>query len=75
MARMEDVLEVYGLPYDSEIPLICMDEKPYQLLSQCAEPIPIEPGKPRKEDYEYICKWTCSIFFFTDPLAVRLHVF
>ena len=74
MARMEDVLEVYGLPYDSEIPLICMDEKPYQLLSQCAEPIPMEPGKPRKEDYEYIREGTCSIFVFTEPLAGRRHV-
>lgn len=74
MARMEDVLDVYGLPYDSEIPLICMDEKPYQLLSQCAEPIPMKPGKPRKEDYEYLREGTCSIFVFTEPLAGRRYV-
>ena len=29
---MEDVLETYALPYDPEIPLICMDEQPCQLL-------------------------------------------
>jgi hypothetical protein len=32
IAHMEDILEVYALPYDPEIPLICMDEKPYSFL-------------------------------------------
>lgn len=26
VARMKDVLETYALPYNPEIPLICMDE-------------------------------------------------
>jgi hypothetical protein len=25
---MEDILEVYALPYDENIPLVCMDESP-----------------------------------------------
>ena len=29
---MEDVLDVYELPYDESRPVVCMDEKPYQLL-------------------------------------------
>ena len=29
---MEDVLEVYHRPYDPAVPVVCMDEKPYQLL-------------------------------------------
>lgn len=33
---MEDVLEVYSRPYDEKCPVICMDEKPFQLLTvQC----------------------------------------
>ena len=32
VARMEDVLETYALPYNPEIPLICMDEQPIQLV-------------------------------------------
>ena len=31
-ARMEDVLTVYARPYDPMRPVVCMDEKPYQLL-------------------------------------------
>jgi hypothetical protein len=71
---MEDILEVYALPYDEQIPLICMDEQPFQMLGEKLEPIPMSPGHPRKEDYEYIRMGTCSIFVFTEPLAGWRHV-
>jgi len=34
VAKMEDVLDIYAMPYDEEIPVICLDEKPYQLLGE-----------------------------------------
>lgn len=71
---MEDVLEAYALPYDEKIPLICMDEKPYQLLGEKIEPLPMEPCSPQKQDYEYIRNGMCSIFVFTEPLAGWRHV-
>ena len=71
---MEDVLEVYHRPYDEEIPVICMDEKPYQLLDEKRQPIPMKPGKVRRFDSEYARNGTCSIFIFTEPLAGRRHV-
>jgi len=46
-----------------------MDEKPYQLLDEVRDPIPMEPGKLRKVDSEYTRKGTCSIFVFTEPLT------
>lgn len=49
---MEDVLEVYHLPYDRECPVICMDEKPFQLLDDRRNPIPMKPAKPLREDSE-----------------------
>ena len=69
VAAMEDVLEVYSRPYDPAKPVICMDEKPYQLLGEVREPIPAEPGKVEKVDSEYKREGTCSIFIFTEPLA------
>ena len=71
---MEDILETYALPYDKEVPLICMDEQPVQLLGEKLKPIPMEKGKPAKEDYEYIRNGTCSIFVFTEPLKGWRHV-
>ena len=66
---MEDVLEVYSRPYDPARPVVCMDEKPYQLLDEIRDPIPAKPGKVEKIDSEYKRKGTCSIFIFTEPLA------
>jgi len=66
---MEDVLEVYHRPYNQELPVVCMDEKPYQLLGETHEPIPMQPGTPAREDSEYVRNGTCSIFIFTEPLA------
>lgn len=71
---MEDILETYALPYNPSIPLICMDEQPCQLLGDTVEPIPMKPGKPKREDYEYIREGTCSIFVFTEPLNGWRHI-
>jgi hypothetical protein len=66
---MEDVLAVYARPYDGQNPVVCMDEKPYQLLGNVREPLPARPGSTEKFDNEYIRNGTCSIFIFTEPLA------
>jgi hypothetical protein len=66
---MEDVLEVYSRPYDQQRPVVCMDEKPYQLLDHARDPLPASPGSTEKVDNEYIRNGTCSIFIFTEPLA------
>ena len=49
---MEDVLAVYARPYDPRRPVVCMDEKPYQLLGHARDPIPASPGRDRREDSE-----------------------
>lgn len=71
---MEDILEVYALPYDEDIPLVCMDEQPCQLLDEKLTPISMKPGMIAREDYEYVRCGTCSIFIFAEPLAGWRHV-
>ena len=66
---MEDVLAVYARPYDPQVPVVCMDEKPYQLLADARDPVPAIPGYDRKEDCEYVRHGTCSIFCWVQPLA------
>ena len=69
-AHMEDVLAVYARAYDESYPVVCMDEKPFQLLDERYEPIPMsKTNRKRKYDCEYERKGTCSIFLFTEPLA------
>ena len=74
VACMEDVLDVYELPYDPARPVVCMDEKPYQLLGDAREPLPMRPGDDLKTDSEYKRNGTCSIFAFVEPLGGKHHV-
>ena len=66
---MEDVLSVYARAYDPCRPVVCMDEKPYQLLAHARDPIPAAPGRDLREDSEYVRHGTCSIFVWVEPLA------
>lgn len=71
---MEDILDIYEMPYNSVLPVICMDEKPYQLLDESREALPMRPGDIQKVDSEYVRKGTSSIFVFTEVLAGWRHV-
>lgn len=71
---MEDILHVYSLPYNPGLPVVCMDEKPYQLFGESREPLQPRPGDIKKLDSEYVRCGTCSIFVFTETLADYRHV-
>ena len=68
-ASMEEVLDVYARPYDSRHPVLCMDEKPMQLLKETRKPIAGTKKHPRRVDYEYERAGTASIFMFCEPLS------
>lgn len=38
--------------------MVCMDEKPYQLLGETRKPLPVRCGDTKKIDYEYVRKGT-----------------
>ena len=71
---MEDVLEVYHLPYDPDYPVVCMDESSKQLVGEVHEPIPCKPGQPLRMDDEYVRKGVVEIFMEVEPLGGRRHV-
>jgi hypothetical protein len=50
---MEDVLQVYQLPYDPTHRVVCMDEASKQLIGEVATPVPAAPGRAARIDYEY----------------------
>lgn len=72
---MEDVLSVYQRPYDPKRPVICLDEIQKALRSTPRGEIPIQPGQPLREDYEYKRAGKCSIFLAVEPLAGQRQVF
>lgn len=68
-ASMEDVLDIYALPYNPSIPVVCMDEQPVQLLNETWAPVPATQGRAKRVDYEYERAGTACLFMFTEPLS------
>lgn len=66
---MERVLDVYRRPYNADIPLVCMDETPRQLIRETRTPIPARPGQLERQDYEYERCGVCNVFMASEPLA------
>ncbi len=64
---MEEILDLYEKTYDPKRPVLCMDERPCQLIGDVLVPIPMKPGKPKKADYEYERKGTCCVFIVCEP--------
>jgi hypothetical protein len=71
---MEDVLEVYTRPHDPPRPQIRMDETSKQLLGDAHQPVPMEPGRPERQDYEYERGGVANLFLFREPLQGRRWV-
>lgn len=71
---MEDVLDVYQRPYDPMRPVVCLDEASRQLLDDARPPLPLEPGKPHREDSEYVRNGTANLFMCFEPLSGWRHV-
>jgi hypothetical protein len=66
---MEDVLAVYTRPEDPQYPIICLDERPVQLVAETRTPIPAAPGQPARVDYEYERRGTANVFLCCAPLV------
>ena len=64
---MEDVLDVYQRPYNSQEPVVCIDETNKQLIKETR--IPCEPGQTEKVDSEYERNGVADVFMIFEPLA------
>ena len=71
---MEDVLELYAEPYDADRPVVCFDEASKELRGHVADPVPVAPGHPAREDYEYTRHGTTNLFVVVEPLAGKRQV-
>jgi hypothetical protein len=65
--RMYDLLDLYARPFDPKEPVVCLDEKSKQLTKDSRPPLPIQPGSPAKQDYEYVRAGTCNLFVAVEP--------
>lgn len=66
---MENILDIYSQAYDPKRPVVCIDERPCQLIGDIAVPLPAKPGRCKREDYQYQRNGTCTVFIAFEPLA------
>ncbi len=71
---MYDLLNLYSRKYNSQYPVVCVDEKSKQLIEDKRKVIPMKPGSPEKYDGEYKRMGTQNIFVAVEPLAGKRYI-
>lgn len=72
--RMYDLLDLYARPFRAKEPVVCLDEKSKQCLKDSRPPLPIKPGTPMRQDYEYVRAGTSNLFVAVEPKGGRRTV-
>jgi hypothetical protein len=68
---MEDLLDLYERPHNADEPVVCLDERPVQLLDNVRVGRPASPSKIARHDYEYRRRGTSNLFCAVEPKAGR----
>jgi hypothetical protein len=66
---MQDVLGVYTRPDDPRRPQVCLAQTSRQLLAEVTPPRPVAPGRPAREDYEYVRQGCATSFWYVSRCA------
>jgi transposase len=74
VCQMEAVLDLYAQTLNADQPVVCVDERPCQLLVDSRPSQPMQPGRPRRIDYEYERRGTANVFLAVQPLAGWRHL-
>lgn len=69
LARMEQILTLYALPYNPLYPVVCYDERPCFLIGEAVEPLALQSGRVRKEHYAYEKFGSCALLAAIEPLT------
>lgn len=71
---MEQVLDIYKLPYNKRFPVVRMDESPKQLIGTTRFEDPVDGNREKREDYEYVRNGVCNIFIANEPLKGKRYI-
>ena len=67
IARMEEILWLYSLPYNRRRPVLCYDERPCFLIGELVEGLQMKAGAAKKEHYAYSKNGSCSLLASIEP--------
>ena len=74
VACLEDVLDLYAQPYNSQLPEVCFDETSKQLVAEKRSPIRPKPGRWERFYYEYKRNGTPNLFMSCGPRGCWRHL-
>jgi recombinational DNA repair ATPase RecF len=67
LARMEQLLYLYALPYDEHYPVVCFDERPCFLIGVRVEGLALKAGQAAREHYSYTKNGSCALLMAIEP--------
>jgi transposase len=67
LARLEQILYLYGLPYDPQYPVICFDERPCFLIGDSVAGLAAKAGQVARQHYAYEKNGSCALLMGIEP--------
>ena len=71
LARMEQILHLYALPYDERYPVVCFDERPCFLVGDRVAGLEMKAGQVARQHYAYEKHGSCALLMAIEPLTGR----
>jgi len=69
LARMEQVLYLYALPYCEQYPVVCFDERPCFLIGDSVAGLEMKAGRVARQHYAYEKHGSCALLMAIEPLT------
>jgi hypothetical protein len=67
LARLEQLLYLYALPYDERFPVVCFEERPCFLIGERVEGLAMKAGQAAREHYSYTKNGSCALLMAIEP--------
>jgi hypothetical protein len=71
IARMEQILHLYGLPYDAHYPVICFDQRPCFLIGEVVAGLEMKAGQVARQHYAYEKNGACVLLMAIEPKTAK----
>ncbi|MBA3766001.1 MAG: IS630 family transposase [Acidobacteria bacterium] len=71
IARMEQILHLYTLPYNEQYPVICFDERPCFLIGEAVAGLSMKAGQAAREHYAYEKHGSCALLMAIEPKRAK----
>ena len=70
---MEQVLYTYKLAYNEDVPVVCLDESPKQMIEEVSS-MPMQQEQEARQDYEYIRHGMVNIFMASNISNLVIYI-